>query len=93
MRTHRYPGIDNSSIDRLYGLEPVFEPGAHAALETWAELLCPYCGETSGTNVDLTDQSRSYIEDCHVCCQAMQVTLRIDESGILRQIAARRMDD
>jgi hypothetical protein len=83
MRTHGFEGIDNPSIDRLYGLEPVFEPGAHAALSTWADLTCPYCGERSGSSVDLTDQSRSYIEDCQVCCQPMQVQLRIDDSGRL----------
>ena len=81
MRTYRFATIDNRCIDRLYGLEPVFEPGAHSALSTSADLTCPYCGETSGVNVDLTDQSSSYIEDCQVCCQPMQVTLRIGNSG------------
>lgn len=93
MRTHKTQRIDNSSIDRLYGLDPVFEGDAHAALETWADLKCPYCGEASGSSVDLTDPSSSFIEDCQVCCQPMQVTVRIDNSGKLQQITAKRMDD
>ena len=79
--------------DRLSDLEPVYESYSLAALATWADLECPYCGEASGSNVDLTEQPRSYIEDCQVCCQPMQVTLRIDDSGQLKQITTRRLDD
>ena len=93
MRTNRIQPLDNARIDLLYGLEPVFEPSAHAALETWANLDCPYCGETSRLSVDLTDQSRSFIEDCEVCCQPIKVTLHVDDSGRLRQLSTRRMDD
>ncbi len=93
MRTNRIEQLDNARIDLMYGLEPVFEPSAHAALETWAILDCPYCGETSRLSVDLTDQSRSFIEDCEVCCQPIQVTLHVDDCGRLRQLSTRRMDD
>lgn len=93
MRTNRIEQMDNARIDLLYGLEPVLEPSAHAALETWSNLDCPYCGETSRLSADLTDQSRSFIEDCEVCCQPIQVTLHVDDSGRLRKLSTRRMDD
>jgi hypothetical protein len=93
MQTHRFLSLDRTNVDRLYDLEPVFEPGEHASLEAWTELLCPYCGESSSASVDLTDPSRSYIEDCQVCCQPMQVTIRVDDAGRLRAISTRRLDD
>jgi hypothetical protein len=96
--TNRLPAnkradLASRELDLLYGLEPVFEPGAHAALESWTELQCPYCGETSGSVIDLTDRSRTYIEDCQVCCQPMQVNLRVDRAGRLRQVSTGRLDE
>ena len=85
--------LASRKLDLLYGLEPVIEPGTHAALESWSQLQCPYCGETSGAIIDLTDRSRTYIEDCQVCCQPMQVKLRVDRAGRLRQVSTRRLDE
>ena len=92
MHTNK-PDLSSHSIDLIYGLEPVFHPSAHALLESWAELQCPYCSEISGTVIDLTDESRSYIEDCPVCCQAMQVSLRVDADGRLLHASTRRLDE
>lgn len=84
---------DPATVDELYGLEPVFEPGeGNAALDTYSEFLCPYCCENVGTSIDLTAGSRSCIEDCQVCCQPYELTIEIDENGRLRGIAARRTD-
>ncbi|HEY4369709.1 MAG TPA: CPXCG motif-containing cysteine-rich protein [Steroidobacteraceae bacterium] len=43
-------------------------------LETTAEVSCPHCGETVLLFLDLSIESQSYIEDCSVCCQPMQVS-------------------
>jgi hypothetical protein len=43
-------------------------------LETTAEAMCPYCGETITLFLDLSVEDQSYIEDCSVCCQPMTVT-------------------
>lgn len=43
-------------------------------LETTAEVICPYCGETITLLLDLSVESQSYIEDCSVCCQPMTVS-------------------
>lgn len=39
---------------------------------------CPYCAEPISLVIDTSAGPQSYIEDCQVCCQPMQVTLDID---------------
>jgi hypothetical protein len=43
-------------------------------LETTAEVMCPYCGETITLILDLSVDEQTYIEDCSVCCQPMAVS-------------------
>ena len=91
----RIGSLDDQTVDLLYGLEPVFEPGstdAGSALGAYLEYQCPYCCETIGTSVDLTDGSRSYIEDCQVCCQPIALTLQVDARGELLGLEAERAD-
>lgn len=85
--------LDEASIDRLYGLEPVFEPvqsEAYGELGVFVELPCPWCGEIYGSMLDLTDASRCYIEDCQVCCRPIEVTLQVDEDGVFRSLSTRQ---
>lgn len=86
--------LDPRSIDTLYGLEPVFEPGAAdaAALGEFVELQCPWCGEVYGSAIDLTDHSRQYIEDCQVCCQPIEVSLEVSDAGVLLSATTSRQD-
>ena len=85
--------LDPRTIDALYGLEPVYEPGADAAaLGEFVELQCPWCGEVYGTMVDLTDRSRVYIEDCQVCCAPIEVTLEVNDAGELLQATTARVE-
>lgn len=92
--TARLGSLDAASIDALYGLEPVFEPDgdAGAALGAFAEFLCPYCGEHIGSAIDLTEGSRSHIEDCQVCCRPMLVAITVDDAGDLAGVDAFRSD-
>jgi len=92
----RITRLDGQAVDELYGLEPVYEPGQDApagALGEFVELQCPYCGEVYGSQVDLTDASRVYIEDCQVCCKPIEVTLDVHESGTLLGASTARLDD
>ena len=86
-------GTDAQAIDALYGLEPVFEPGASTGeLLQFVTISCPYCGEAFGTSVDLSSGSCAYVEDCQVCCQPIEVAIEVDEAGELQAIDARRQD-
>lgn len=84
-----------TDIDRLYGLEPVFEPAQDAgsdALEQFAEVGCPYCAEDLLLRLDLSAGSQSYVEDCQVCCQPIQITMQVADDGTLAGVGAARMD-
>jgi len=43
---------------------------------------CPYCGEQISMLLDLTE-SQSYVEDCEVCCNPIQITFFIDDGELL----------
>jgi hypothetical protein len=86
------------AIDTLYGLEPVFEPGQAPASEPasaqgtqFAPVQCPYCGESFEILADLSAGSASYIEDCQVCCQPIELSLEVD-AGALCGLKAQRSD-
>lgn len=84
-----------TDVDLLYGLEPVFEPGdgvGSDALEQFADVPCPYCGEVIPVRLDLSAGSQSYVEDCQVCCQPIQMVLTVAEDGTLDAVAGERMD-
>ena len=84
--------LDEKLIDALYGLEPVFEPGGSAAVNPtpFVTVQCPYCGEGFDTAVDLSAGSFSYVEDCQVCCQAIELTGEVDDAGALVGVTASR---
>lgn len=47
-----------------------------------ATVTCPWCGEPNTIFVDQSGgSSQTYVEDCEVCCQAWQVTVRLDDEG------------
>lgn len=93
---HRIASLDSHSIDQLYGLEPVYEPGAAASgrllPEEFVPVQCPYCGERLETRVDLTTDEAAYIEDCQVCCRPIEFGIERDESGALLAVSVRRLD-
>lgn len=37
-------------------------------------VCCPFCAESISVLLDLSVRNQSYIEDCHVCCQPMQIS-------------------
>jgi hypothetical protein len=86
--------LDSSSIDRLYGLEPVYEPGngrGGVLPEEFVAVQCPYCGERLETRVDLT-ADESYIEDCQVCCRPIEFSIERADNGGLSAVRVRRLD-
>ena len=88
--------LNQSEIDELYGLEPVIEVDS-PAIDTsptaeFVTVNCPYCGEAFETRADASAGSCTYVEDCQVCCQPIEMELRVDEDGGLREVVARRGD-
>jgi hypothetical protein len=91
----RVAATDADVIDELYGLEPVYEPGASAAAKGYTtefvSILCPYCWERYETQVDLSAGSFTYVEDCQVCCQPIELSCEVEE-GELIGVKPERMD-
>ena len=87
---------DSRDIDRLYGLEPVYEPGGDTLAglrpDEFVSILCPWCGERLETHVDLTEGPRTYIEDCQVCCRPMELSVEVEDNGALRAVKVQRLD-
>ena len=84
-----------ADIDALYGLEPVFEPGGQstgAGLGEFVVIGCPYCGESYETPVDLTAGTATQIEDCQVCCQPIELGIKVAMDGTLTAVSAGRCD-
>jgi hypothetical protein len=91
----RGPSGTPTEIDLQYGLEPVIEPGDDAgsdALEQFVDVACPYCGEAIPIRLDLSAGSQSYVEDCQVCCQPIQLSVNVGEDGSLDSVVGERMD-
>ena len=84
--------LDPQSIDALYGLEPVFEPGDPGSSQAtgFVTIQCPYCGESFETAVDLSAGSFTYVEDCQVCCQPIELAGEVDDAGALVGVTASR---
>lgn len=93
--TREVSRLDDATIDTLYGLEPVFEPGAALAgsgLTEFVSVECPYCWESYGTQLDLSGGSFTHVEDCQVCCQPIELECEVDASGALVAVRPRRLD-
>lgn len=44
---------------------------------------CPYCWETISMLVDISQSHQSYIEDCEVCCNPIQLIVNTENNEIL----------
>lgn len=43
---------------------------------------CPYCWEEISMLIDYSVPQQSYVEDCEVCCNPIQVTVTIAEQTL-----------
>ncbi len=46
------------------------------------KLRCPFCGEPINVVLDLSGGGQSYVEDCQVCCQPMQLSFDVNDGEI-----------
>ena len=57
-------------------------PLGDGTAETESVVICPYCGELNEIALDPGSGAlQQYVEDCQVCCQPWQVTVRYDAQG------------
>jgi transcription elongation factor Elf1 len=52
---------------------------------------CPYCWESISMLLDLSVDSQSYVEDCEVCCNPIDIQVA-GAQGDLVQFSAEQMD-
>ncbi|QQY82358.1 CPXCG motif-containing cysteine-rich protein [Tamlana sp. s12] len=43
---------------------------------------CPYCWESISVLIDSSIKTQKYIEDCEVCCNPIEISLKIINSQI-----------
>lgn len=87
--------LDAQQIDRLYGLEPVYDPATQRtgiAAEQFVAACCPYCGERFEARVEVSAGAQEYIEDCQVCCRPMALSIEIEDDGALHALRVQRLD-
>ncbi|WP_242202633.1 CPXCG motif-containing cysteine-rich protein [Aestuariivivens insulae] len=53
---------------------------------------CPYCWQTISMLLDSSIAKQSYVEDCEVCCNPIQVSVKFMSSE-LTEFQANRMED
>ena len=88
--------MTEAEIDAIYGLEPAIGnelPAADAGTRPeFVVVHCPYCGEGFETSADASAGPCKYVEDCQVCCQPMEMELKVDDNGEFAELLARRGD-
>ena len=70
----------------------MFEPGGPGSSQAteFVTIQCPHCGEEFATAVDLSAGSFTYVEDCQVCCQPIELAGEVDDAGALLEVTASR---
>ncbi len=75
MRSQHGPAADSSPEDRAEKLSM-----ENRVVER--RVRCPFCAESMTLLIDTSAGSQSYIEDCQICCQPMQVSFIADEGEL-----------
>ena len=76
---------------------PVYYGSAHlwdlgmSLLET-SQIVCPYCGKCVEIVVDCSIDIQEYIEDCHICCRPISLSVSVINGGE-PSIKGRREDE
>ena len=57
---------------------PEVDRSLHLALEHF--FTCPYCWQTISMVLDVSVPNQTYVEDCEVCCQPIEISYAIEDS-------------
>lgn len=44
--------------------------------------ICPYCGEEISMVLDLSVRRQTYIEDCEVCCNPIEISYSAQDDAL-----------
>jgi len=44
---------------------------------------CPYCWQTISMVIDTSISNQKYIEDCEVCCNPIEITIKLEDSSLI----------
>ncbi len=44
---------------------------------------CPYCWQTISMILDLSVAAQSYVEDCEVCCNPIQISFTVENFELI----------
>ena len=80
-RERDYRGNGDAEHHEREELDEEFPLGDGTA-DLEAVVDCPYCGESIELTLDPgSGPEQDYVEDCEVCCQPWQVSVRYDDEG------------
>ena len=43
---------------------------------------CPYCWQTISMVLDVSVSEQTYVEDCEVCCQPIEITYALEDETL-----------
>ena len=43
---------------------------------------CPYCWQTISVVLDVSVSGQTYVEDCEVCCQPIEVSYKVEDETL-----------
>jgi len=43
---------------------------------------CPYCGEEISMVLDLSVRRQTYVEDCEVCCNPIEISYTVEDDAL-----------
>jgi transcription elongation factor Elf1 len=52
---------------------------------------CPYCGEEISMVLDLSVRNQTYVEDCEVCCNPIEISYSVQDDA-LAEFAAKTLE-
>ena len=44
--------------------------------------ICPYCGEQISMVLDLSVRGQTYVEDCEVCCNPIEISYSVEDDSL-----------
>jgi transcription elongation factor Elf1 len=50
---------------------------------------CPYCGEQISMVLDVSVPRQSYVEDCEVCCNPIEIQYQVEDEALVGFSAVR----